>query len=261
MLVLASSIAAHTSRMRLGTNLIRVEPDAGLGRGLGTLPAAATDMIARIGPIESTSMLSGVPVAVYRNDLIPTGKTGGISVQAVDQEMLDVLGGSVADGVWFDDAKAAYLAARERKLLADATFRREERLWRDRVSSEQDYLDARNGLAEAEIELRAAERCDASGRVHLRDRLLFLGVQLGKHEPALVLVCQLCQHGHQDLADETDPTLVMDNKDGVVTATAKVFMYNEITDKNKDSFHKTTHFFTKSIDKLIYTSSISLFNL
>jgi len=44
-------------------------------------------------------------------------------------------------------------------------------------------------------------------------------------------------HGHQDLADETDPTLVMDNKDGVVTATAKVFMYNEITEKNKDSFH------------------------
>jgi len=44
-------------------------------------------------------------------------------------------------------------------------------------------------------------------------------------------------HGHQDLANETDPTLVMDNKDGVVTATAKVFMYNEITEKNKDSFH------------------------
>jgi putative ABC transport system permease protein len=44
-------------------------------------------------------------------------------------------------------------------------------------------------------------------------------------------------HGHQDLADETDPTLVMDNKEGVVTATAKVFMYNEITEKNKDSFH------------------------
>ena len=44
-------------------------------------------------------------------------------------------------------------------------------------------------------------------------------------------------HGHQDLADETDPTLVIDNKDGVVTATAKVFMYNEITEKNKDSFH------------------------
>jgi putative ABC transport system permease protein len=93
---------------RLGTNLIRVEPDAGLGRGSGALPAAATDMIARIPPIEATSMLSTVPVGVYRNDLIPTGKTGGISVQAVDQDMLDVLSGSVADGVWFDDAKAAY---------------------------------------------------------------------------------------------------------------------------------------------------------
>jgi putative ABC transport system permease protein len=93
---------------RLGTNLIRVEPDAGLGRGTGTLPAEATGMIARIGPIESTSMLSAVAANVYRNDLMPTGKTGGISVQAVDQDLLDVLGGSVADGVWFDDARAAY---------------------------------------------------------------------------------------------------------------------------------------------------------
>jgi putative ABC transport system permease protein len=93
---------------RLGTNLLTVQPDAGLGRGSGTLPATATDMIARIGPIESTSMLSAVNAQVYRNDLIPTGKTGGISVQAVDQELLDVLGGSVADGIWFDDARAAY---------------------------------------------------------------------------------------------------------------------------------------------------------
>jgi putative ABC transport system permease protein len=93
---------------RLGTNLLTVQPDAGLGRGTGTLPAEATDMIARIGPIESTSMLSAVSASVYRNDLIPAGKTGGISVQAVDQDLLEVLGGSLADGVWFDDAKAAY---------------------------------------------------------------------------------------------------------------------------------------------------------
>ena len=93
---------------RLGTNLLTVQPDAGLGRGTGTLPAEATDMIARIGPIESTSMLSAVSANVYRNDLIPAGKTGGISVQAVDQDLLDVLGGSMADGVWFDDARAAY---------------------------------------------------------------------------------------------------------------------------------------------------------
>ncbi len=65
-------------------------------------------MIARIPPIEQTSMLSAVNANVYRNDLMPAGKTGGISVQAVDQDLLAVLGGSVADGVWFDDAKAAY---------------------------------------------------------------------------------------------------------------------------------------------------------
>jgi len=93
---------------RLGTNLLVVKPDPGLGRGSGTLPAAATAMIARIGPIEATSMLSAVNAHVYRNDLIPQGRTGGISVQAADQDMLDVLAGSVADGVWFDDARAAY---------------------------------------------------------------------------------------------------------------------------------------------------------
>lgn len=93
---------------RLGTNLLTVQPDEGLGRGTGTLPETATDMIARIGPIEQTSMLNAVNAFVYRNDLIPTGKTGGISVQAVDQDLLEVLGGSMADGVWFDDARAAY---------------------------------------------------------------------------------------------------------------------------------------------------------
>jgi len=56
------------------------------------------------------------------------------------------------------DAKALFLAAAERLKLADATFRREERLWKERVSSEQDYLDARRGLAEARIERRAAEQ-------------------------------------------------------------------------------------------------------
>jgi cobalt-zinc-cadmium efflux system membrane fusion protein len=56
------------------------------------------------------------------------------------------------------DAKAAFLAAHERMALADATFEREERLWNQRVSSEQDFLDAKKGRAEARIELRAAEQ-------------------------------------------------------------------------------------------------------
>ena len=94
---------------RLGTNLLTVEPDGGFGRGDGNLPADAASMISRITPVEATSMVSFVEgVNVYKNDLIPEGKTGGISVQAVDGKLLNVLAGSLADGIWFDDAKSAF---------------------------------------------------------------------------------------------------------------------------------------------------------
>ncbi len=93
---------------RLGTNLLTVEAGQGIGRGSGTLPAEAAGMISRIGPVETTSMISFVGGGVYKTDLIPTGQTGGISVQAVDQELLNVLGGSVADGAWFDDTRATF---------------------------------------------------------------------------------------------------------------------------------------------------------
>ena len=94
---------------RLGTNLLTVEPDGGFGRGDGNLPSDAASMISRITPVEATSMVSFVEgVNVYKNDLIPEGKTGGISVQAVDSKLLNVLAGSLADGVWFDDAKSGF---------------------------------------------------------------------------------------------------------------------------------------------------------
>ena len=56
------------------------------------------------------------------------------------------------------DTKATFLAAHERLDLAKALFEREERLWKQKISPEQDYLDARNTLAEARIELRATEQ-------------------------------------------------------------------------------------------------------
>ncbi|HPR63241.1 MAG TPA: efflux RND transporter periplasmic adaptor subunit [Thermoanaerobaculia bacterium] len=56
------------------------------------------------------------------------------------------------------DTKAAYLAARERLSLAESTYTREETLFTKKISSEQEYLDARNGLAEARIESRSAEQ-------------------------------------------------------------------------------------------------------
>lgn len=44
-------------------------------------------------------------------------------------------------------------------------------------------------------------------------------------------------HGHQDLQLIKDPTLIYSRNDTVVTATAKLFHYNEITPDNMESFH------------------------
>lgn len=97
---------------RLGTNLVQVEAGAGLGRGGGELPPDAARMIARIGPVETTSTVSAVDVGgVYRSDYVPDGETGGITVQAVSTNLLDTLGGSVASGVALDASPAEYPVA------------------------------------------------------------------------------------------------------------------------------------------------------
>jgi len=44
-------------------------------------------------------------------------------------------------------------------------------------------------------------------------------------------------HGHADLTEVIDPTLVMDRSGGKMTATAKLAQYTEITPDNIDSFH------------------------
>ncbi len=65
---------------------------------------------------------------------------------------------AVLDSRELADAKSAYLAARERVLLAQANYSREEQLWQKKVSAEQEYLQAKNALAEARIEQEAAEQ-------------------------------------------------------------------------------------------------------
>ncbi len=60
-------------------------------------------------------------------------------------------------------------------------------------------------------------------------------------------------HGHQDLQKIDDPTLVLKRDSTQVTASSKLFMYNEINDKNTESFH-----FHGSIDSYPLTSIIFL---
>jgi cobalt-zinc-cadmium efflux system membrane fusion protein len=78
-------------------------------------------------------------------------KSLGDSVQ--DDEVLAVI-----DSRELADAKAAFLAAVEREKLALVNFKREERLWAKKITSEQEYLDARQALAEARIEKNSAEQ-------------------------------------------------------------------------------------------------------
>lgn len=55
------------------------------------------------------------------------------------------------------DAKAEYLAAKGRLSLAQTRFNREARLWKQKISSEQDFLDAKQALNESEIETQSSE--------------------------------------------------------------------------------------------------------
>lgn len=95
---------------RLGTNLVTVQAGTGIGLGSGELPEDAAAMISRIGPVQATSAVSEVDANVYRTDYIPTTQTGGVTVKAVDLNLLDTLSGSVATGRWLDAATASYPA-------------------------------------------------------------------------------------------------------------------------------------------------------
>jgi cobalt-zinc-cadmium efflux system membrane fusion protein len=68
----------------------------------------------------------------------------------------DVL--AVLESAELAEAKAAFLAATERAALAESNFQREAELWKKKLSSEQEYLIARQAKAEAEIQQRAAEQ-------------------------------------------------------------------------------------------------------
>ncbi len=56
------------------------------------------------------------------------------------------------------DQRSELLAAQQRLALARTTFEREKKLWEDKISAEQDYLQARNVMQEADIALRNAQQ-------------------------------------------------------------------------------------------------------
>lgn len=83
--------------------------------------------------------VSGMVTEVYKNvgDAVKFG---------------DVL--AVLDSRELAELKSAYLASMKRVELSRATFERKERLWKEKISSEKDYLVSRQALAETEINLQ-----------------------------------------------------------------------------------------------------------
>jgi putative ABC transport system permease protein len=91
---------------RLGTNLLTIEAGSGFGLGSGEgLPTTAEAMLGRIEPVQGVSSVTVVDATVRRTDLVPTTRTGGITVQATDPKLLDTLRGRMADGEWLDGTR------------------------------------------------------------------------------------------------------------------------------------------------------------
>ena len=105
------------------------------------LPGEVTVNADRLGHV--VPRVPGI-VREVRKTLGDTVRTGEVMAVLVSRELAD--------------AKSAYLAARERLELALANFRREQGLWAKKITSEQEYLEAKQKLAEVRIELRSAEQ-------------------------------------------------------------------------------------------------------
>lgn len=56
------------------------------------------------------------------------------------------------------DQRGEFLAAQKRLALARTTYEREKKLWEGKISAEQDFLQARNAMNEAEIAAQGAEQ-------------------------------------------------------------------------------------------------------
>ncbi|HWH31846.1 MAG TPA: ABC transporter permease [Egibacteraceae bacterium] len=89
---------------RLGTNLLAVTSGTSFVGDDVELPEMSTAMVERIGPVEATASTTAVDAAVFRNELMPSGRTGGLAVHAADADLLHVLNGTLASGRFLDTA-------------------------------------------------------------------------------------------------------------------------------------------------------------
>ena len=92
---------------KLGTNLIRVTPGAGVFGNADGLPQDSSDMLGRVGPVELVTTTALLETNVLRNDLVPPLETGGLSVLATPTNLPQVLNTEIVAGRFLDDASSS----------------------------------------------------------------------------------------------------------------------------------------------------------
>jgi membrane fusion protein, heavy metal efflux system len=116
-------------------------------------------VVARAGSVQTSLTLPGTIALNADRRVHVVSRIPGI-VQEIRTQLGDAVRAgevmAVIDSRELADTKAAYLAARERVTLAETTFAREKDLWEKKISPEEDYLKAKQALAEVRIELQVA---------------------------------------------------------------------------------------------------------
>ncbi|MFC9971498.1 ABC transporter permease [Spirillospora sp. NPDC127200] len=96
---------------RLGTNLLTAAPGRDFFGDRTRLPPDAVAMIGRMAGVESASAVGKVSgTKVYRNDHIPEGESGGISVLAARLDLPRAVGLATASGTWLNAGTGRYPA-------------------------------------------------------------------------------------------------------------------------------------------------------
>jgi putative ABC transport system permease protein len=95
---------------RVGTNLLTVANGKTIRGAEAELPVTAGTAVARTDGVLSSAATATLPVRVYRNDRIPSGRTGGLSVRVADPALLSTLDGALLHGRFLDPALARYPA-------------------------------------------------------------------------------------------------------------------------------------------------------
>jgi len=132
--LVASSQAGLLAEInQLGTSLLTVSNGQNLHGQTAELPTTAPAMISRISAVTSVAATGNVGASVYRTPLIPAVNTNGLTVYAATTDLLSVVGSSVAQGRFLNDATArlpvAVLGADAARRLGIDRVLPGERIW------------------------------------------------------------------------------------------------------------------------------------